>query len=174
MLYPPHDADLPQVCDALLAGRNFGCGGFDRIGQPGLEPVISIDPDRCLLDAGKRMNDAHRHPLFRDEWEIHQTALRLRAPVHISRHLDLAETIGFDPDILRHGALLMAHRSLAQSMEVGSMMSGAVYAPPSIGLPFVAVIFSANEIIATKATLTAEEGHQWVNLIILGDEDDDA
>jgi hypothetical protein len=59
-------------------------------------------------------------------------------------------------------------------MEVESMMSGAVYAPPSIGLPFVAVIFSANEIIATKATLTAEEGHQWVNLIILGDEDDDA
>ena len=54
------------------------------------------------------------------------------------------------------------------------MMSGAVYAPPVIGLPFVAVIFSSSEIIATKATPTAEEGQQWVNLIIASDVDDDA
>lgn len=54
------------------------------------------------------------------------------------------------------------------------MMSGAVYSPPSIGLPFIAVIFSAGEIIATKATRTEEKGRQWVNLIIASDEDDDA
>ena len=54
------------------------------------------------------------------------------------------------------------------------MMSGAVYAPPAIGLPFVAVIFSGGEIIATKTTPTAEDGQQWVNLIIASDVDDDA
>ena len=54
------------------------------------------------------------------------------------------------------------------------MMSGAVYAPPSIGLPFIAVIFSADEIIATKVTLTEQEGQRWVNLIIANDQDDDA
>ena len=59
-------------------------------------------------------------------------------------------------------------------MEPKDMMSGAVYSPPSIGLPFVAVIFSAGEIIATKATPTEEEGRHWVNLIIANDQDDDA
>lgn len=54
------------------------------------------------------------------------------------------------------------------------MMSGAVYSPPSIGLPFIAVIFSAGEIIATKANHTEEDGKQWVKLIIANDEDDDA
>lgn len=54
------------------------------------------------------------------------------------------------------------------------MMSGAVYSPPSTRLPFVAVIFSASEIIVTTATPTEQEGRQWVNLIIASDQDDDA
>ena len=57
---------------------------------------------------------------------------------------------------------------------ISGLMSGAVYAPPVIGLPFVAVIFSSSEIIATKATPTADDGQQWVNLIIASDVDDDA
>ena len=74
----------------------------------------------------------------------------------------------------RISPMLPVHLTEISKAESMSMMSGAVYVPPSIGLPFVAVIFSADEIIATKATPTAEEGQRWVNLIIESDQDDDA
>ena len=85
---------------------NFASGSVNYFGEPSIQPVIAIDPCCRLFDAGKRMNDFLGHPLFRAEGKIEQTALRLRAPVNISRHLNLAETVCFNPDFLSHVILL--------------------------------------------------------------------
>ncbi len=79
----------------MVASSHGGGGGFDRGGGARIQPMMAVNPCRCLLHDGQRMDDADRHPLGRIEGKIFDAALRLRAPIGVGWHFYGADTVGF-------------------------------------------------------------------------------
>ncbi len=59
---------------------------------------LAIGQGRCLLDHSEGVHDLDRHAVFADR-EVRERALRLRAPVAVGRHLDLAHGVALDPGL---------------------------------------------------------------------------
>ncbi len=79
----------------IVALADCRCGGFDGVGQLPVQPVLAIDARGGLFHRGLCMDDLDRHALVSGEWEVFQTALRLRPPIGAARHIDRSDGVGF-------------------------------------------------------------------------------
>lgn len=65
--------------------------------------IAHVDRRRSALQDTKSLNDGRRHPVLRlVDAEVGEGALRLRTPVLVGRHLDLAERIALDSRVGCH------------------------------------------------------------------------
>ena len=76
-----------------------------------------IDQCRRLFYIAVGVIDALRHPILADR-EMHEAALRLRSPIAVGRHPDLAYRIGLTP----YPGRIDAARDLMQDRCVGSFI----------------------------------------------------
>src|SRR6266404_1713897 len=98
--------------------RAFGRPFLERIlAESSVTPVWLIDHCRRLLDIAIGVINAFWHPVVADR-EIDETALRLRSPIAVGRHLDFAHRVGFashsgrtnaDRDVVRLGMGPVVH-----------------------------------------------------------------
>ena len=101
-----------------LAGDRLVGGAHDGVRLPSRQPPgRGVDQRRRLLDVAVGVIDALRHAVVADR-EMHQAALRLRAPVAVGRHVDAAHRIGLvtlaggvdaDRDVVQDGMRLVVH-----------------------------------------------------------------
>ena len=105
-----------------LAGDRLVGGARDGIRLPLRQPPGGrIDQRRRLLDVAVGVVDALRHAIVADR-EMHQAALRLRPPVAVGRHVDVAHRIGLatlasgvdaDRRVVQHWMILMIHGTVS-------------------------------------------------------------
>ena len=87
-----------------LSRRHLRRRLLDGIGQPCIQAMATIDPRRGDLDPGQRVDDRDRHPLLRAEGKIDQAALGFCAPIAVGGDFDLAQAVGFGPEVLSHAS----------------------------------------------------------------------
>ena len=84
----------------MLVEHAFDClvgGMYDRVRLPLGQPAgCGIDQCRRLLDIAVGVVNALWHSIVTDR-EMDEAALRLRPPIAICRHLDLAHRVGLAP-----------------------------------------------------------------------------
>ena len=93
-------AGLPDIERKMLvelAGDRLVGGTHDGVRLPLRQPAgRGIDQCRRLLDIAVGVIDALWHPVVADR-EMDEAALRLRPPIAVGRHLDLAHRVGLAP-----------------------------------------------------------------------------